>query len=124
MFLGSPIKGSKCEGKILAHRKNKPGLIAILYITNSNEEYFIGRQPLRPVYTVRFVGPIYQPDGVGAQTLRVFWRPMSDRSLNIEQDFEVAEPCKCDDFWHDAVVAKLSTFYVPKARRRATFGSG
>ena len=25
-----------------------------------------------------------------------------ERSLKIEEDFEVAEPCKCDDFWHDA----------------------
>lgn len=25
-----------------------------------------------------------------------------ERSLKIEQDFEVAGPCKCDDFWHDA----------------------
>ena len=26
----------------------------------------------------------------------------TERSLKIEQDFEVAEPCKFDDFWHDA----------------------
>ena len=45
-----------------------------------------------------------------------------ERSLKIEQDFQVAEPSKCDDFWHDATVAKLSTFHVPKAGRRATFG--
>ena len=24
------------------------------------------------------------------------------QSLKIEQDFEVVEPCKCNDFWHDA----------------------
>ena len=32
--IGSPNKGSKCEGKILAYKKNKPGLIIILYIKN------------------------------------------------------------------------------------------
>ena len=31
-------KGSKCEGKILAYKKNKPGLSTILYVKNSNEE--------------------------------------------------------------------------------------
>ena len=30
-----------CEGKILACKINKPGLITILYLKNSNEECFI-----------------------------------------------------------------------------------
>ena len=39
--------GAKCERKILAYKKNKPGLITtvytcIIYIKNSNEEYFMG----------------------------------------------------------------------------------
>ena len=36
--LGSPNKGSDCEGKILAYKKNKLSLISILYIKNTNEE--------------------------------------------------------------------------------------
>ena len=39
--LGSPNKGSNCEGKILAHKKNKLCLISILYIKNTTEECFI-----------------------------------------------------------------------------------
>ena len=37
MCLGSPNKGSNCEGKVLAYKKN-----SILCIKNINEEYFIG----------------------------------------------------------------------------------
>ena len=40
--LGSPNKGSNCERKILAYKKNKLCLISILYIKNTNEERFIG----------------------------------------------------------------------------------
>ena len=40
--LESPNKGSNCEGKILACKKNKLCLINILYIKNTNEECFIG----------------------------------------------------------------------------------
>ena len=36
MSLGSPNKGSTCEGKILAYKKNK---LCLLYIKNINEEY-------------------------------------------------------------------------------------
>ena len=32
--LGSPNKDSKCEGNILAYKKNKPDLITIPYIKN------------------------------------------------------------------------------------------
>ena len=32
-----PNKGSNCEGKILAYKKNKLCLISILYIKNTNE---------------------------------------------------------------------------------------
>ena len=39
--LGSPKKGSNCEGKILAYKKNKLCLISILYIKNTNEECLI-----------------------------------------------------------------------------------
>ena len=39
---GVRTKGSKCEGKVLAFKKNKPGVISILYIKNANEECFIG----------------------------------------------------------------------------------
>ena len=35
MCLGSPNKGSNCEGKILAYKKNKLCLISILYIKNT-----------------------------------------------------------------------------------------
>ena len=38
MALESPNKGSNCEGKILAYKKNKVCLISILYIKNINEE--------------------------------------------------------------------------------------
>ena len=41
MSLGSPIKGSNDEGKILAYKKNKLCLISILCIKNINEECFI-----------------------------------------------------------------------------------
>ena len=34
---GIPNKGSNCEGKILAYKKNKLCLISILYIKNTNE---------------------------------------------------------------------------------------
>ena len=34
MSLGSPNKGLNCERKILAYKKNKPGLITILYMEN------------------------------------------------------------------------------------------
>ena len=37
MSFGSPNKGSNCEGKILAYKKN-----SILCIKNINEKYFIG----------------------------------------------------------------------------------
>ena len=40
--LGSLNKGSNCEGKILAYKKNKLCLISILYIMNTDEECFIG----------------------------------------------------------------------------------
>ena len=40
--LGSVNKGSDCEGKILAYKKNKLCLISILYIKNTNEECFLG----------------------------------------------------------------------------------
>ena len=40
--LGSPNKGSNCEGKILADKKNKLCHISILYVKNTNEECFIG----------------------------------------------------------------------------------
>ena len=40
--IGSPNKGSNCEWKILAYKKNKLCLISILYIKNTNEECFIG----------------------------------------------------------------------------------
>ena len=40
--LESPHKGSNCEGKILAQKKNKVCVISILYIKNINEERFIG----------------------------------------------------------------------------------
>ena len=40
--LGSPYKGSNCEGKILACKKSKLCLIIILYIKNINEECFMG----------------------------------------------------------------------------------
>ena len=40
--LGSSNKGSNCEGKILAYKKNRLGLISVRYITNTNEECFIG----------------------------------------------------------------------------------
>ena len=39
---------------------------------------------LRPLYTVRFVGPIDRPDGVGAQILRVFWQPMNDQFMEMK----------------------------------------
>ena len=46
---GSPNKASNCERKILVYsdtkkqqQQNKPGLITILYIKNSNEGCFIG----------------------------------------------------------------------------------
>ena len=42
MSLGSPNKGSNCEGKILANKKNKLCLISILYIKNINKECFLG----------------------------------------------------------------------------------
>ena len=42
MSLGSLNKGSNCEGKILAYKKNKLCLISILYVKNTNEECFIG----------------------------------------------------------------------------------
>ena len=42
MSLESLSKGSNCEGKILAYKKNKLCLISILYIKNINEECFIG----------------------------------------------------------------------------------
>ena len=45
MSLGSPNKGSKCEeGKMLAYKKNKVGLIliGILFKRISNEDCFIG----------------------------------------------------------------------------------
>jgi len=38
VYLGSPNKGSNCEGIILAYKKNKLCLISILYINNVNEE--------------------------------------------------------------------------------------
>ena len=41
--------------------------------------------------------------------------PKRDKITNL--DFEVAEPCKCDDSWHDT--SKIIDF-----GRRATFGSG
>ena len=31
MSIGSPKKGSKCEGTILAYKKNKPGLITVRF---------------------------------------------------------------------------------------------
>ena len=40
--LASLKKGSNCEGKILAYKKNTLCLISILYITNTNEECLIG----------------------------------------------------------------------------------
>ena len=40
--LGSPNKGSNCEGKVLAYKKNKLCFISILYLKNTNEECFIG----------------------------------------------------------------------------------
>ena len=40
--LGSPNKGSNCERKILAYKKNKLCIISILYTKNANEECFIG----------------------------------------------------------------------------------
>ena len=39
--LGSPNKGSNCQGKILAYNKNKLCLISILYIQNTNKKCFI-----------------------------------------------------------------------------------
>ena len=42
MSLGSPNKGSNCEGKIFAYKKNKLCLISILSIKNINEECFLG----------------------------------------------------------------------------------
>ena len=39
--LGSRNKGSNCEGKILAYKKNKLCLISNLYIKITNEECFI-----------------------------------------------------------------------------------
>ena len=42
MSLGSPNKGSNCEGKISAYKKNRLCLISILYIKNINEECFLG----------------------------------------------------------------------------------
>ena len=42
MSLEGPNKGSNCEGKILAYKKNKLCFISILYIKNIKEECFIG----------------------------------------------------------------------------------
>ena len=39
--VGSLNKGSNCEGKILAYKKNKLCLISIICIKNTNEECFI-----------------------------------------------------------------------------------
>ena len=44
-FTVSPNKGSNCEGKILAYKKNKLCLISILYIKNIKEECFTGYKP-------------------------------------------------------------------------------
>ena len=41
MSLGSPNKGSNCEGNTLAYKKNKLCLISILYTKNINEECFL-----------------------------------------------------------------------------------
>ena len=39
---------------------------------------------LRPVYTLRFVGPICRPDSVGAQIVRVFWHPIYGRFVKTK----------------------------------------
>ena len=39
---------------------------------------------LRPVYTLRFVGPICRPDSVGAQIVRVFWHPIYRRFVKTK----------------------------------------
>ena len=43
----------------------------------------------------------------------IIWRwQKPERSLKIEQDFEVAQPCKCDGFWHDARKVIFLTFPI------------
>ena len=51
MSIGSPKKGSKCEGTILAYKKNKPGLITVRFFiagfhSRDQQPCFSGRKRL------------------------------------------------------------------------------